>query len=62
MVVLVVGTVVVVVLLAVAVKATTRSAEGASNRPAPTEGVGKWLAGAPMVACSRAVPEDGSRP
>jgi hypothetical protein len=31
-------------------KATTRSAEGASRRPAPTEGVGKWFAGAPMVA------------
>ena len=31
-------------------KATTRCAEGASRRPAPTEGVGKWFAGAPMVA------------
>jgi hypothetical protein len=31
-------------------KATTRSAEGASRRPAPTEGVGKWFAGAPTVA------------
>ena len=31
-------------------KATTRSAEGASRRPAPTEGVGKWFAGAPMAA------------
>jgi hypothetical protein len=31
-------------------KATTCSAEGASRRPAPTEGVGKWFAGAPMVA------------
>jgi hypothetical protein len=34
----------------VARKATTRSDEGASRRPAPTEGVGKWFAGAPMVA------------
>ena len=31
-------------------KATTRFDEGASRRPAPTEGVGKWFAGAPMVA------------
>lgn len=34
----------------VARKATTRFDEGASRRPAPTEGVGKWFAGAPMVA------------
>jgi len=45
-----------------AVKATTRSAEGASRRPAPTEGVGKWLAGAPMVARASTVPEVGLRP
>ena len=34
----------------VARNATTRFDEGASRRPAPTEGVGKWFAGAPMVA------------
>ena len=34
----------------VARKATTRFDEGASRRPAPTEGVGKWFAGAPTVA------------
>jgi hypothetical protein len=34
----------------VARKATTWFDEGASKRPAPTEGVGKWFAGAPMVA------------
>jgi hypothetical protein len=45
-----------------AVKATTRFAEGASSRSAPTEGVGKWLAGAPMVACSRTAPDVGARP
>ena len=44
------------------VKATTRSAEGASKSPAPTEGVGKWFAGAPMVACSWTAPEVGRRP
>ena len=43
-------------------KATTRSAEGASKRPAPTEGVGKWFAGAPIVACSWTAPEAGLRP
>ena len=43
-------------------KATTRCAEGASRRPAPTEGVGKWFAGAPMAACSWTAPEVGLRP
>ena len=37
-------------------------AEGARRRPAPTDGVGKWLAGAPIVACSRTAPVDGLRP
>ncbi len=43
-------------------KATTWSAEGANSSPAPTDGVGKWLAGAPMVACSCTAPEEGLRP
>jgi hypothetical protein len=36
--------------VAVAVKATTCSAAGANRRPAPTLGVGKWLAGEPTEA------------
>jgi hypothetical protein len=43
-------------------KATTRSAEEASRSPAPTEGVGKWFAGAPIVARSWTAPEAGLRP
>jgi len=54
--------VVVVVTAEDALKATTRSAAGARKRPAPTDGVGKWLAGAPIVACSRTAPEEASRP
>jgi hypothetical protein len=45
-----------------AVKATTRFAEGASRRPSPTLGVGKWLAGTPIEACCRTVPVEGSSP
>ena len=43
-------------------KATIRYAEGARRRPPATVGVGKWLAGAPIVACSRTPPDDGLRP
>ena len=61
--VLVVEPVVVGALLsAVAVNATTCSAEGASRRPSPTLGVGKWLAGTPMDACCWTDPVVGSSP
>jgi hypothetical protein len=58
---------VVVVVLAVgasddARKATTRFDVGAKRRPAPTDGVGKWFAGAPIVACSVTFPDVGLRP
>lgn len=43
-------------------KATTRSAEGARRRPAPTPGVGKWLAGVPTLVCSWTEPVVGFRP
>ena len=54
--------VVVVVVVEDAENATMRLAAGARRRPAPTDGVGKWLAGAPMVACSRTAPVAGSSP
>ena len=53
---------VVVVLSAVAVKATTRSAEVASSSPSPTLGVGKWFAGTPTDACCWTDPFAGSSP
>ena len=61
------GEVVVVVVLAEAgaadvEKATTRFDEGANRRFAPMDGVGKWFAGAPIVACSATDPDDGLRP
>jgi hypothetical protein len=43
-------------------KATTRWAAGARSRPAPIEGVGKWLAGEPTEACCRTAPVVGSNP
>ncbi len=65
-VVVVVGACVVVVVGAVGVagaaKATTWSAVGTRKRPAPTDGVGKWLAGIPTVAWAWTEPEAGSRP
>jgi hypothetical protein len=42
--------VVVVVGKAVAAKATTRNEDGASNKPAPTAGVAKWLLSTPTSA------------
>ena len=42
--------------------ATIRFAEGASRRPVAMEGVGKWLAGAPMLACFETAPVDGLSP
>ena len=45
-----------------AVKATTRLAAGASRRPSPTLGVGKWLAGTPIDACWRILPVAGLSP
>ena len=59
------GVVVVVLASGAAVdaeKATTRSDDGANSRPAPTDGVGKWLARAPIVGVSVTVPEVGLRP
>ena len=44
------------------VNAITWSAEAARRRPAPTDGVGKWFAGAPTTACSRSAPVEGSSP
>src|SRR5260370_10348082 len=43
-------------------KATMCLAEGASRRPSPTLGVGKWLASAPIAACCRTWPVAGLRP
>ena len=43
-------------------KATTLSAAGARRSPAPTDGVGKWLAGTPTLACSWTAPVVGLRP
>ena len=59
-----VGVVLVVVVVVVTVvdgaeNATTRSAAGARRSPSPTAGVGKWLAGAPTVACRSTAPVDG---
>src|SRR5260370_42179957 len=46
-----------------AAKATTSLAAGASRRPSPTLGVGKWLAAAPpMDARCRTVPVAGLGP
>jgi len=59
------GVVVVVVVGAAAdeaAKATTWFAEGASNKSAPNEGVGKWLAGVPIVALSSTAPDDELSP
>ena len=42
--------------------ATTRSDAGASNSPAPTLAVGKWLAAVPIDTCWRTAPLEGSSP
>src|SRR5258708_24190432 len=42
-------------------KATMCLAEGASRRPSPTLGGGKWLASAPIAACFRTWPVAGLR-
>jgi hypothetical protein len=45
-----------------AAKATTWSAAGTSSRPAPTPGVGKWLAATPTVALWTTAPVAGASP
>jgi len=54
--------VVVVVLPPDAANATTLAEVGTSMRPAPNDGVGKWLLTAPTLACATTLPVAGSSP